>query len=146
MNCSWPPNWCGEVLRSPALAARLAGWSGAARLIQDWCAWRGAAQKGEVLGLGPLLDAMQGGLVAPRDAARALEANDACWWINGAVERAPHLRAFVAARHETRLGPVQGRAPTLPKNSANPVAARRHRASRPVLPYATGKAEAGGSS
>ncbi len=87
----------------PALSAHLAGWGASSRLIQDWCAWRGIVQVAATLGLAPLLNAMEAGTVAPRDAMRAMEANYARWWISLAVDQAPHLRSFVAARHETRL-------------------------------------------
>ena len=83
--------------------ARLSGWAGAARQIQDWCAWRGVAQQAETLGLGGLVRALEDGLVAPADAVRALEANYARWWVNLAVDASPRLRGFVAARHETRI-------------------------------------------
>ncbi len=87
----------------PALSAQLAGWSGAARSIQEWCAWRGVAQSAEARGLGPLIQALEHGIVGPDDAVRALEANYARWWINHAVDASPKLRSFVAARHETRI-------------------------------------------
>ena len=86
-----------------ALSAHLAGWSGAARLIQDRCAWRGVAQAASAKGLGPLIRALENGVVAPADAVRALEANYARWWIDQVVDAAPRLRGFVAARHETRI-------------------------------------------
>ncbi len=86
-----------------AAVARLSGWAGAARQIQDWCAWRGVAQQAETLGLGGLVRALEDGLVAPADAVRALEANYARWWVNLAVDASPRLRGFVAARHETRI-------------------------------------------
>ena len=66
----------------PALSAHLAGWSGASRLIQDWCAWRGVAQAAAAKGLGPLIRALEDGVVGPGDAVRALEANYARWWID----------------------------------------------------------------
>ena len=86
-----------------ALSQHLAGWSSAARYIQEWCAWRGVSQAAAVQGLGPLLQAMENGVVGPDDAVRALEANYARWWIDLAVGASPRLRSFVAARHETRI-------------------------------------------
>ncbi len=87
----------------PALSKHLAGWSGAARLIQEWCAWRGVAQSATAHGLGPLIQSLEDGVVGPDDAVRALEANYARWWIDLAVDASPKLRSFVAARHETRI-------------------------------------------
>ncbi|MBP0447449.1 DUF3320 domain-containing protein [Roseomonas sp. SSH11] len=88
---------------APALADHLRGWAGAARQLRDWCAWRGVAQRGDALGLAPLLRAMEAGSVAPADAVRAFEANYARWWIGLVVEASPQLRGFVAARHERRI-------------------------------------------
>ncbi|MFL5335935.1 MAG: DEAD/DEAH box helicase, partial [Geminicoccaceae bacterium] len=87
----------------PALSAHLTGWAASSRLIRDWCSWRGIAQTATALGLGPLLASMEAGTIAPGDALRAMEANYARWWVGLAVAQAPHLRRFVAARHETRL-------------------------------------------
>ena len=86
-----------------ALGEHLSGWSAASRLIQEWCAWRGVAQAAEALGLGPLIRALEEGLVKPDDALRALDANYARWWIDLVVDASPQLRGFVAARHETRI-------------------------------------------
>ena len=86
-----------------ALSQHLAGWAGAARHIQEWCAWRGVSQTAAAQGLGPLLQAMEDGVVGPDNAVRALEANYARWWIDLAVDASPRLRSFVAARHETRI-------------------------------------------
>jgi very-short-patch-repair endonuclease len=86
-----------------ALSAHLAGWAGAARLIQEWCTWRGVAQASAVQGLGPMVAALESGVISPNDAVRALEANYARWWIDLAIDASPKLRSFVAARHETRI-------------------------------------------
>ncbi len=86
-----------------ALSRHLAGWSGAAQQIQEWCAWRGVAQSAAAQGLRPLVQAMEDGVVGPDDAVRALEANYARWWIDLSVDASPKLRSFVAARHETRI-------------------------------------------
>jgi very-short-patch-repair endonuclease len=91
------PDWLAAV------SQHLTGWSAAARSIQEWCAWRGVSQSAEAQGLGPLIRAMEDGIVGPSDAVRALEANYARWWIDLAVDAAPRLRGFVAARHETRI-------------------------------------------
>ncbi|MFC7611264.1 DEAD/DEAH box helicase [Teichococcus aestuarii] len=86
-----------------ALAGHLRGWEQAARHLRDWCAWCGVAQRAADLGLRPLLDALENGLVAPADTVRVFEANYARWWLGLVVEDTPRLRAFVAAQHEKRI-------------------------------------------
>jgi very-short-patch-repair endonuclease len=86
-----------------AIAGHVSGWANAAPLIQDWCAWRGIAQRAGALGLAPLMRALEDGIIAPQDAKRALEANYARWWSDLAIDTSPRLRSFVAATHEVRI-------------------------------------------
>jgi very-short-patch-repair endonuclease len=86
-----------------ALAEHLGGWVRNARLLRDWCGWRGVTQRAESIGLAPLLRAMESGSVAVADTPRVFEANYARWWISVAVDDLPRLRAFVAAAHEQRI-------------------------------------------
>jgi hypothetical protein len=85
------------------LASHLQGWTAAARHLRDWCAWRGVVQRSGVVGLGPILGAMEAGLVDPAEAPRVFEVNYARWWVGLAVEASTHLRGFVAAQHEKRI-------------------------------------------
>ncbi len=98
------------ALVDPKLAAwpelmseRLADWKTAARELRDWCSWRRARQVASGLGLTPLVDAIEQGLVAPRDVPRVFEANYARWWTMHAVSDSPRLSGFVAATHEARI-------------------------------------------
>ncbi len=85
------------------LGAHFDGWASGARHLRDWCAWRGVLQRAEGLGIGPLLKAMEAGVILPADGARVFEANYARWWISVAVDDLPLLRGFVAATHEKRI-------------------------------------------
>ncbi len=91
------PDWV------PALARHLSGWSQAAPMIRDWCSWCGVTGTATQLGLGPLVRAVEDGVIASTDLVRVFEANYARWWIGCAVDVAPRLRSFVAAQHETRI-------------------------------------------
>ena len=83
--------------------ARLNDWKAAARELRDWCSWRRARQVASGLALAPLVDAIEQGLVAPRDVPRVFEANYARWWTMHAVSDSPRLSGFVAATHEARI-------------------------------------------
>ena len=125
------PDW------APALAAHLRGWAGAARMLREWCHWRGLAQRMDEAGLTPLLRALESGLVAPAEAMRVFEANYARWWLGHAIAAAPPLRGFLAARHATRIDrfrALDARLPALASRLARariggflPDAARRQR-------------------
>ena len=86
-----------------ALAGHLAGWSNAAPMIRDWCSWCSVIHMAKDLGLGPLVQAAEGGLIASANLLQVFEANYARWWIRHAVDLSPRLRSFVAAQHETRI-------------------------------------------
>lgn len=85
------------------MVARLNDWKAAARELRDWCSWRRARQVASGLGLSPLVDAIEEGLIAPRDVPRVFEANYARWWTMHAVSDSPSLSGFVAATHERRI-------------------------------------------
>ena len=93
--------------KSPAwpelMVARLNDWKAAAQELRDWCSWRRARQVASGQGLAPLVDAIEQGLVAPRDVPRVFEANYARWWTMHAVSDSPRLSGFVAATHEARI-------------------------------------------
>ncbi len=82
---------------------RLQDWKGAARELRDWCSWRHASKQASELGLKPLVDAIEQGLVSPRDVPSVFEANYARWWTMHAVSDSQLLRGFVAATHEGRI-------------------------------------------
>jgi hypothetical protein len=92
-----------EPAWAAVLAEHLHGWAAGGRHLREWCAWRGTQQRAGVLGLSPLLAALESGRVAAADAVRVFEANYARWWVNLTVDDLPLLRAFIAAQHEQRI-------------------------------------------
>ena len=90
-------DWLDQV------TGRLLQWKAASRELRDWCSWRRACQEASKLGLKPLVDAIEQGLVAPEDILRVFEANYARWWTMHAVSDSSLLSGFVAATHEGRI-------------------------------------------
>ena len=76
--------------------------------LQVWCAWRKVCQQASLLGLAPLVDAIEKGSIAIASQAeqvlRAFETAYSRWWLNAVVDNEPVIRAFVAAEHEKRIG------------------------------------------
>ncbi|MBB2202325.1 DUF3320 domain-containing protein [Gluconacetobacter tumulisoli] len=85
------------------LAGRLRGWKDAARELRDWCSWRRACHEASHLGLSPLVEAIEQGIVAGDDVVPVFEANYARWWTMHAVSDSRLLSGFVAATHEGRI-------------------------------------------
>ncbi|GBR00468.1 DUF3320 domain-containing protein [Acetobacter oeni] len=85
------------------LIARLDSWTSAARDLRDWCNWKLTCQKAVRLGLAPLVEAIEKGLLPPERTVEIFRANYARWWIAGAVEQSPLLRGFIAATHEKSI-------------------------------------------
>jgi very-short-patch-repair endonuclease len=86
-----------------ACAGAAAAILGAAPRINAWCGWRNARQAAAGLGLGPLVDALETGVVAAGDAAATFKVAYARWWLNATVDADGVLSAFVSAEHERRI-------------------------------------------
>jgi very-short-patch-repair endonuclease len=71
--------------------------------LHTWCAWRKSRQEALLLGLSPLVAAIEAGGVEPKNALRALETAYCRWWLNAAVDEEPVIRGFVSAEHEKRI-------------------------------------------
>lgn len=91
------PAWLGT------LQATLRGWQEAARELRDWCSWRRASHLAAQLGLTPLVEAIEQGVVARGDVVAVFEGNYARWWTMHAVTDSALLSGFVAATHEGRI-------------------------------------------
>ena len=71
--------------------------------LHAWCAWRKSRQEALVLGLAPLVEALEAGSVEPKNALRAFQTAYCRWWLNAAVDEEPVIRGFVSAEHEKRI-------------------------------------------
>ncbi|MFT8716798.1 DUF4011 domain-containing protein [Gluconobacter potus] len=91
------PNWPEQT------DERLHGWKDATRELRDWCSWRRACHHAAQLGLTPLVNAIEHGMVARDDVLPVFEANYARWWTMHAVSDSALLSGFVAATHEGRI-------------------------------------------
>lgn len=87
----------------PDLITRCQGIVQAENRLHAWCAWRKVRAEAMGVGLAPLVIAMEGGAVAPKDTARVFEANYSRWWLNAVVDNEPVIRGFVSAEHEKRI-------------------------------------------
>lgn len=82
---------------------KLCDWKEAMRELRDWCSWRRACHHAAQLGLTPMVEAIEQGLVAQNDVLAVFEANYARWWTMHAVSDSALLSSFVAATHEGRI-------------------------------------------
>ncbi len=72
--------------------------------LHAWCAWRNVWERAVVIGLAPLVAAIEGGAVGPGSISRTFETNYCRWWLNAVVEHEDVIRTFVSAEHERRIG------------------------------------------
>jgi very-short-patch-repair endonuclease len=91
-------------LRLEDLLARCKDIVAAEPRLRAWCAWRKVRVEALALSLGPLVDAMEAGAMAPAEALRTFETNYSRWWLNRIVDNEPVVRHFVSAEHEKRIG------------------------------------------
>src|SRR5690606_31952452 len=89
--------WLNDV------AETLAEWVRHAGKLRLWCTWRELREAASERGLQPLVDALEGGVIAPEDCRRAFDVNYCRWWASAVVEQTETLRTFVAAEHERRI-------------------------------------------
>lgn len=71
--------------------------------LHAWCAWRKVRGEAVALGLTPLVDAIEKGLVELGKAKVSFITDYARWWLNATVDSDYVLRAFVSAEHEKRI-------------------------------------------
>lgn len=68
--------------------------------LADWTTWRGTRQKALAFGLGPLVDALEAGTLAPGDTGAAFRLAYARWWLPHAMDGDAVLRRFRRHQHE----------------------------------------------
>jgi very-short-patch-repair endonuclease len=71
--------------------------------LNRWTAWLRVRKEALSLGLEPLVDALEQGVIAPADTLPAFESAYARWWVELALDDAPVLRTFNLAEHTDRL-------------------------------------------
>lgn len=71
--------------------------------LNAWCAWRRARSEAVALGLLPIVQAIESGLLPAGQARRAIEINHARWWAAQVIDATPALRSFVSVEHERRI-------------------------------------------
>ncbi len=71
--------------------------------LNRWTAWLRVRKEALSLGLEPLVDALEQGIISPADALPTFESAYARWWVEQALDDAPVLRTFNLAEHTDRL-------------------------------------------
>lgn len=71
--------------------------------LRAWCAWRKIRDEAIVVGLAPIVAAMESGAIIAGKVRRVLEVNYARWWLNATVDNEAVIRTFVSAEHEQRI-------------------------------------------
>jgi len=85
------------------LAERCSGIVRSEHRLHAWCAWRKVRGQALALGLDPLVESIESGILAQGTVRLAFETNYSRWWLNAAVEEEPVIRMFVSAEHEKRI-------------------------------------------
>ncbi len=71
--------------------------------LNRWTAWLRVRKEALSLGLEPLVDALEQGIISPTDTLQTFESAYARWWVEQALDDAPALRTFNLAEHTDRL-------------------------------------------
>ena len=83
-----------------AIKVTMADLTGSAHLLRDWSSWCRARRKAIDHNLGPLVDDIETGLVAPAEAGAAFALAYARWWLPPTLDSDPVLRGFRRFQHE----------------------------------------------
>ncbi len=70
--------------------------------LSDWARWVQKSEEGRARGLGPLVEALEGGEIEG-DAAEALKQAYAAWWLPLAMDASNELRGFAHWDHENTI-------------------------------------------
>lgn len=87
-----------------AVAEAMAEIVAARSALMDWSTWCAVRRKALAQGLGPLVEAVEAGTVAPQEAGEAFRLAYARWWLPLAIDTAAELRDFRRFRHEHAVG------------------------------------------
>lgn len=86
----------------PEAGDLLAGLESLRHRFGDWLKWRASRAEAVQAGLGPLVEALETGVVVP-DTARAFEQAYMAWWLRLAMDAEPCLRGFAHWEHEALI-------------------------------------------
>jgi len=71
--------------------------------LHAWCAWQKAIRHCQSLGLGPVVQAIEKGLLGKGTIRPGFETDYCRWWLNAVVDGEEVVRTFVSAEHEKRI-------------------------------------------
>ncbi|MDH4561246.1 MULTISPECIES: DUF3320 domain-containing protein [unclassified Pseudomonas] len=71
--------------------------------LHAWSAWCKVRDEAASVGLRPLIQALETGLVVQGTIKKVFQANYARWWLNATVDQEPTIRNFVSVEHEQRI-------------------------------------------
>jgi very-short-patch-repair endonuclease len=71
--------------------------------LNRWTAWLRVRKEALSLGMEPLVDALEQGVIPPAETMPTFESAYARWWVEQALDESPVLRTFNLAEHTDRL-------------------------------------------
>lgn len=78
-------------------------WRLATGSLRDWCAWQSARSAVISLGLAPLADAVESGIVKAEELPLVFKKSYYQWWLNMLTDQEPLLRQFMRSKHENKI-------------------------------------------
>ncbi|MCB2188755.1 MAG: DUF3320 domain-containing protein [Deltaproteobacteria bacterium] len=83
-----------------SLEAAMEGWLANSSKLHTWCGWRRVRQQAMVLGLEPLVAALERGEITPEGVETAFEVSYCHWWLGRVMDGDKVLKSFHSAEHE----------------------------------------------
>ena len=90
-------------LELPDVIAQVSALLERRHLLRDWAAWCSMRRRARLHGLGPLIDALEAGAIAPEGTRNAFRVAYARWWLPKALDGDPVLREFRRFQHENAI-------------------------------------------
>ena len=79
------------------------GWVLGREHLRQWCKWRDLRGQALTVGLGRVVDRLEGGELGTADLAEYVAFTFNVWWVKGVIDREPPLRTFSSADHERKI-------------------------------------------
>jgi very-short-patch-repair endonuclease len=92
-----------DELDLAALSKSLTDLIGARQLLRDWSAWCGVKRRAASRNLGPLVEALEVGAIAPMETREAFRLAYARWWLPKVLDGDLVLRNFRRFQHENAI-------------------------------------------